>query len=79
MSRSGFGHALEQPCSAHGRKGCSIYERRPSACRRFDCLLVKALREGELSRKEALDLVAQVRRSSEPAGLLRLYFHRPAR
>lgn len=28
---------FEQPCSAHTKTGCAIYDERPAACRNFEC------------------------------------------
>lgn len=53
--------AFRQPCPALEGTRCAIYATRPGACRRFDCLLLHALRSGELSAAEALAVVAEAR------------------
>jgi len=58
---------LLQPCPALQRSGervsCDVYVDRPDACRSFDCLLARALHEGEVSLEEALAEVAEARRA----------------
>ncbi len=52
---------LAQPCAALEDTRCTIYEARPTACRRFECLLHGALVEGEVDLDEALAVVAEAR------------------
>ena len=74
IERPDGSHALRQPCAALGPSGCTAYEARPSTCRTFQCLLLKALAEGEVSFEEAHALVDEVRAATDPGPLLRQYF-----
>jgi uncharacterized protein len=58
------GQAMPQPCAALSGLLCTIYEARPSSCRRYECLLYGSLREGEVSLDEALAVVADTRARS---------------
>jgi len=51
-----------QPCAALNGCLCSLYSSRPSHCRRFECLLLKDLQRGEVTREEALRLIRSARR-----------------
>lgn len=51
------GRFLPQPCAALSARRCTVYASRPLACRRFECLLLPALREGETTLEGALELV----------------------
>jgi Fe-S-cluster containining protein len=53
---------FDQPCQMLKGRCCGIYEDRPQTCRKFACLLVKALEAGEVSRSEALQRIATARR-----------------
>lgn len=55
------GQAMPQPCAALSGLLCAIYEARPASCRRYECLLLGSLREGEVSLDEALEVVADTR------------------
>lgn len=46
-----------QRCAALEGSSCQVYEERPLACRRYECLLFAALREGEVSLPEAQKVV----------------------
>lgn len=53
-----------QPCVAHALTrgdaidaGCAIYDERPGVCRRYRCLLLRAVERGERSLEEASDVV----------------------
>ncbi len=52
-------HRLPQRCPALDGTACRVYEQRPFVCRRFDCLLVRAVKEKEAPLDEALALVAE--------------------
>lgn len=78
---------VPQRCAALEGTACTAYAERPLACRRFECLLVGALREGEVSLPDALktvqraqSLVAAARvdaaRSAERDEFLTFYFGR---
>lgn len=54
------GRHVPQRCAALQGTVCQAYAARPLACRRYECLLFGALREGEVSLDEA---VAVVRRA----------------
>ena len=53
------GKHVPQRCAALEGTVCQVYEERPLACRRFECLLLGALREGEVSEPEALKVIAR--------------------
>jgi hypothetical protein len=61
----GAPHALAQPCGVLSGGACRSYATRPLACRRYDCLLVRAMVEGEVSFDGARDIVAQTRAARE--------------
>ena len=48
---------VPQRCAALSGSVCQVYAERPLACRRYECLLFGALREGEVSLPEALEVV----------------------
>ncbi|MFZ5441897.1 MAG: YkgJ family cysteine cluster protein [Myxococcota bacterium] len=48
---------VPQRCAALGGTVCGVYAQRPRACRRYECLLFAALREGEVALAEAIDVV----------------------
>ena len=48
---------LELPCAALDDRSCTVYEDRPAPCRAYRCNLHIALDEGEVSLKEALEVV----------------------
>src|SRR5688500_10797117 len=49
---------LPQRCSALEGCRCTVYEKRPFVCRRFDCLLARSLKEKELPLEDALAIVS---------------------
>lgn len=51
------GKSFRQRCAALEGCDCRVYAERPLACRRYECLLVGALRGGETSLSEALAVV----------------------
>lgn len=57
---------LLQPCAALKERCCTVYADRPKACRRYQCYLLTALAEGEVSLEEARAVVdeALARRAS---------------
>ncbi len=72
---------VPQRCAALNGTVCQVYAERPLACRRYECLLFAALREGEASLAEALEVVrrAQSLAASKDASLdeyLRFHFGR---
>jgi len=55
---NGFGgRHVPQRCAALAGTVCQVYAERPLACRRYECLLFAALREGEVALPEALEVV----------------------
>lgn len=69
---------VPQRCAALQGTVCRAYAARPLACRRYECLLLNALREGEVSLTDALAVVhrAQALVASEsPARDEYLTFH----
>lgn len=53
LRRDDGSDALAQRCSALSGCDCTVYEARPGPCRRYECLLLGSLREGEVSLGEA--------------------------
>ena len=53
--------AMEQPCTALQGNRCGIYAQRPKRCHEFNCLLAKALHEGETTLNEALEIVREAK------------------
>ena len=51
--------AFRQPCSVFGGGCCTVYERRPSVCREYRCLLLRRYEAGEVSYDEASALIAR--------------------
>ncbi len=51
------GRHVPQRCAALAGTLCEVYSERPLACRRYECLLFVAHREGEVSLPDALDVV----------------------
>jgi len=48
-----------QPCAAFRSGQCMVYEQRPSVCQGYRCLLLRRFEANEVSRSEALALIAQ--------------------
>lgn len=53
------GRHFPQRCAALEGTVCQVYAERPLACRRYECLLFSALREGEVSLPESLAVVCR--------------------
>lgn len=51
--------ALPQRCSALDGRDCSVYETRPAPCVRYECMLLSALRAGEVSMTDARAVVIE--------------------
>ena len=51
------GRHVPQRCAALSGTACQVYTERPLACRRYECLLFGALRGGEVSLVDALEVV----------------------
>jgi Fe-S-cluster containining protein len=56
------GQPLDQRCVALDGCRCTIYPLRPQACRHYQCLLLIALKDGEVPLAEAKAVVAEARR-----------------
>ncbi len=74
----GGGRYVPQRCAALNEGGCTVYASRPRACAQFECLLFGALREGEVSLAEALQVVRGAREVApgERSEYLRFHFGR---
>ena len=74
------GRYVPQRCAALQGTVCGVYTQRPLACRRYECLLFGALREGEVSLPEALAVVSRSKQLSgaELEEYLRFHFVRRA-
>ena len=55
-------HFFDQPCSALGDNGCSIYTERPLLCHAYRCLLLKQVDAGTMPLDDALRIVEAARR-----------------
>lgn len=56
--RSDGSRRLPQRCACLDGTRCTAYARRPTACRRYECLLAVALNADEVPLPAALDIVA---------------------
>jgi hypothetical protein len=56
------GEPLDQRCRALEGCRCTVYAQRPLACRQFQCLLLIALKDGEVPLKGAKAVVAEAHR-----------------
>lgn len=52
---------FKQPCRFLNECTCTIYEQRPTRCRRFECLQLKLLAEGEITEAEAAAKIAEAK------------------
>jgi hypothetical protein len=59
--------AFLQPCPAHDDTRCTIYARRPKACRSYRCLLLRDLEAGRIALDAALQVVAEFKLRLERA------------
>ena len=69
------GRYVPQRCAALAGTVCGVYAQRPLACRRFECLLFGALRGGEVSLPEALEVVTRAKSLHGEAQREYLTFH----
>lgn len=53
--------AFRQPCAAFEAPECTVYARRPKACREYVCPLLQQLENGKVTLDEALAHTHQVR------------------
>ena len=53
---------FSQPCATHEGCRCSVYPDRPRHCRDFDCLLLKAVKEGSVDFPSALRLIQRAQK-----------------
>lgn len=68
VEREGGAPVLPQRCAALRGTCCTVYSERPEGCRRYRCLLLGALVEGEVSLEEALGVVEQAHARVVAAG-----------
>jgi len=67
------GWSFSQPCMAYDGCECRIYGERPTYCREFECLLLKAVSAGRLKAPAALALVRKAKgRVDNVRNLLRI-------
>ena len=52
---------FKQPCRMLDGCSCTIYEQRPTRCRRFECLQLKLLAAGEITEADAAVKIAEAR------------------
>ncbi|MBL8914879.1 MAG: YkgJ family cysteine cluster protein [Archangium sp.] len=68
--------SFPQRCAALDGCDCRVYSERPTACRRYECLVIGALRGGEVSLSEALVVVKKAQAMApSPAREEYLTFH----
>ncbi|CAN5894811.1 hypothetical protein BH11VER1_BH11VER1_01860 [soil metagenome] len=53
---------IEQPCPAHQKGCCTIYESRPIRCRLFECRQLKRVASGETTEATALEKIHEAKR-----------------
>lgn len=75
------GRHVPQRCAALTGTVCQVYAQRPLACRRYECLLFGALREGEVSLPDAIEVIRRAQalvaaRSPERDDFLTFHFGR---
>lgn len=61
------GRHVPQRCAALEGTKCQVYAERPLACRRYECLLYGALREGEVALPEALEVIRRAQQLVQSA------------
>ena len=54
-----------QPCAALEGCKCRIYAERPDYCRRFECLLLKAVKSGEIPAERAISIIGDAQGRAE--------------
>ena len=59
------GRKFAQPCAALCEGRCGIYSERPGYCRAFECLLLKRLKNGGVTREQALRTIRLARRQAD--------------
>ncbi len=59
------GLKFTQPCAAFCEGRCRIYSDRPQYCRKFECLLLKRLKGGGVTREQALRTISQTQRQAD--------------
>jgi Fe-S-cluster containining protein len=64
------GRKFEQPCAAFCEGRCRIYSERPQYCHEFECLVLKRLKNREVTREQALGTIRQARRQADEVFLL---------
>ena len=52
---------FKQPCRFLNDCTCTIYEQRPTRCRRFECLQLKLLADGEITEVDAAAKIAEAK------------------
>lgn len=65
LAPHGGGRVLPQPCAAYGSGGCAIYPERPGDCARYECLVYRQVRRGEMNLAAGLALVTRTRRLAD--------------
>ncbi len=52
---------FHQPCPAHNSCSCTIYDRRPTRCREFNCQQIIRVSAEETSEETALQMIGEAR------------------
>lgn len=60
-SKNGSEHRFRQPCPCHDGKNCTIYVKRPNACRIYECKLLRAYTDGTKSFEASRALIVQAK------------------
>ncbi len=60
---------LRQPCGALKGKCCSVYDRRPAACRSFRCNVLRAVEDGTFTLYEGQARIDTLKALAQEAGL----------
>ena len=75
QTRENGSRFIRQPCAALGSGcQCAVYEQRPLACRRYECLLLVALKANEVALGPALQIVEEAKRRQKDPAYLRFHF-----
>jgi Fe-S-cluster containining protein len=64
-SRPSCALKLCQPCAAFDGLACRIYDDRPEHCHNFECLQLKTLRTGAITKTQALSIIRAARKRLE--------------
>ena len=84
IQRADGSRVFRQRCAALTGTRCTVYDARPSACQRHECLLFDAMASKEITAQEALEVVRKAKeliaaRSDQTKTYLTFHFGRQLR